>query len=471
MTDHPPSPAGSPPGQPPPPGSPAEPRWSSPELRQAGSTPLSDLEERIVELARASRDELVALITELVALDTTARDPGDPARDEARLQAVLGARLRALGAEIDLWEPPPTGSGNRFVPDGLDFRGRPQLAARLAGGGGGRSLLLNGHIDVVPPGPREDWSSDPWTVVERDGALYGRGVNDMKGGLASQLFALELLARAGVRLRGDVVYCANTDEESSGAGSLACVEHGVQADGGLCGEPTGFDAWVTCRGTVMPTITVEGRAGHAEMPQPDWRAGGAVNAIEKATIVLGAAEALRARWRERPDKRHWCLAPPDIVPTLIEGGVWMVTYPPRCQVTFDVQYLPSDVDAEGTGRSVEAELKDWIDAAAAQDDWLREHPLRWAWMEDIVPAELPPDHPLVGLTLDTAAALGRKGRPWGLDSWHDAAHFTRLGHTPTFSFGPDGFDTGHAADERVSVDALVDHCAAVALVALRWCGV
>ena len=425
----------------------------------------------MVERVREARDELVDLVAELVAFDTTAREPGEPPRDEARLQAALAARLRALGAEVDLWEPEPTGTGNRFVPDGLDFKGRPQLAARLAGAGGGRSLLLNGHIDVVPPGPLEDWSSDPWTVVERDGALYGRGVNDMKGGLAAQLLALDILARAGVRLAGDVVFCANTDEESSGAGSLACVQHGVRADAGISGEPTGFDAWVCCRGTLTPVVTVEGRAGHAEMPQPHWRQGGAVNAIEKTSIVLAAAERLRAHWRTRPDKRHWCLAAPDIVPTLIEGGVWMVTYPPRCTVTFDVQYLPGDVDAEGTGRAVEAELRDWLDGAAESDDWLREHPLRWSWMEDIVPAEVPGDHPLVGIALDIGADLGRTGRVCGLDSWHDAAHFTRLGGTPTFSFGPDGFDSGHAENERVSVEALVDHCAAVALIALRWCGV
>ena len=186
----------------------------------------------------------------------------------------------------------------------------------------------------------------------------------MKGGLASLLFALETLHRAGVRLRGDVVYCANTDEESSGAGSLACVNHGVRADAGICGEPTGFDAWVCCRGTVMPVITVEGRAGHAEMPQPHWREGGAVNAIEKAKIVLDAIEALRAEWRGRADKKHWCLAPGDIVPTVIAGGVWTVTYPPHCAITCDIQYLPANVDAEGTAKAVEAEVKDWIDAAA-----------------------------------------------------------------------------------------------------------
>ena len=119
------------------------------------------LEEQVVADVRARRDELCDLVARLVAFDTTAREPGDPPRDEAALQALLAGRLAALGAGVDLWEPEPTGKGNRFVPDDLDFVGRPQLAATLAGAGGGRSLLLNGHIDAVDVEPRDQWSSDP----------------------------------------------------------------------------------------------------------------------------------------------------------------------------------------------------------------------------------------------------------------------------------------------------------------------
>ena len=432
--------------------------------------PRRRLEEDVAERVRDGRDELVGLVAELVACDTTARSHKDPPRDEAQLQGILAARLKALGANVDLWEPEPTGQGNRFVPDDLDFGGRPQLAARLAGTGTGRSLLLNGHIDAVTPGPLESWASDPFRAQVRDGVLYGRGVNDMKGGLAALLFALECLARAGVRLRGDVVYCANTDEESSGAGSLACIAHGVRADAGICAEPTGFDAWVTCRGTVCPIITVPGRAGHAEIPHPHWSEGGAVNAIEKAQVVLDAIKALREEWRGRADKRHPLLSPGDIVPTLIDGGVWVVTYPPSCTITCDAQYMPGDVDEEGTGKAVEREIMAWIDAAAAADPWLREHPLQWGWMEDVVPGEMPADHALVELALATGAQLGRRGRVAGLDSWHDAAHFSRSG-TPTFSYGTDGAETAHAVDESVPIDDLVDHCAIVALAAMRWCGV
>ena len=430
----------------------------------------SALEERIVQSVRDAKDQLVGLAAELVACDTTARLPGDPARDEEKLQRLLAARLETLGAETDLWEPEPTGAGDRFVPAGLDFVGRPQLVATLRGSGGGRSILLNGHIDAVDVEPREQWLSDPFVLTERDGYLFGRGANDMKGGVAGLMIALETLRRQGVRPAGDVVFCTVTDEESSGAGGRAAAAHGGRADAGIAAEATDFDAWVSCRGTVTPTITVAGRAGHAEMTQPDWRDGGAVNAIEKLMPLLAGIQALREEWRGRPDHRHPLLAPGDIVPTIVQGGTWIVTYPASCDLTCDITYLPAHVDADGTGKAVEAEVTDRLTAAVAGDAWFAEHPLRFTWSDDVVPAEMPTDHPLVTTALGCARAVGRTGKPAGLDSWHDAATFTAAG-TPTFSFGPDGIGSAHAVDEHVTIDGLLDFTAAIALTAMRWCGV
>ena len=116
-------------------------------------------------------------------------------------------------------------------------------------------------------------------------------------------------------------------------------------------------------------------------------------------------------------------------------------------------------------------MQERIERAVAADPWFAEHPLRWFWDGDVVPGEIPADHPLVALTLSTAADLGRGGgRPGGFDSWHDAATFTR-GGTPTFSFGPGGAESAHAVDEWTPVDDLVDVAAIVAVTAMRWCGV
>jgi acetylornithine deacetylase len=431
----------------------------------------SALEEKVVATVRDARDELIGLTAELVACDTTARTVGMPARDEEKLQRILERRLLALGAETDLWEPEPTGTGNRHVPDDLDFRGRPQLAAHLRGAGGGRSLLLNGHIDAVDVEPREKWTDEPFKLARRDGRLYARGVGDMKGGVAALVVALEALARAGIRLAGDVVFCTNTDEESSGAGGFACVARGVKAAAGICAEPTGFDAWVACRGTLTPFVTVEGRPGHAEVRQPHWREGGAVNAIEKAVPIIQAAQRLRDEWRARPDQQHPLLSPGDIVPTIISGGTWEVTYPASCTICFDSTYLPGQLDEEGTGKAVEAEIRRAFEAAAATDPWFDEHPPAFKWQSDVVPAEMPADHPLVVATLEAGAGLGKPGKPGGLDSWHDAATYTLRGGTPTFSYGADGIATAHTIDEWIVEDDLVDAAAVYALAAMRWCGV
>ena len=228
----------------------------------------SPLEERVVATVKEGRDEIVGIVSDLVAFDTTAREAEDPPHDEEALQRYLKARLEAVGAQTDLWEPPATLKDGRHVPSEMSFTGRPQLAARLRGTGGGRSLLLNGHIDAVSAEPRKLWATDPFHAVERDGRLYGRGTCDMKGGIAGMVYALEVLHRLGVKLAGDAVFCTVTDEESSGAGGMAAVARGVKADAGICAEPTGFDAWVACRGSLTPVVTVEGRAGHAEMVQP-----------------------------------------------------------------------------------------------------------------------------------------------------------------------------------------------------------
>jgi acetylornithine deacetylase len=336
--------------------------------------------------------------------------------------------------------------------------------------GGGRSLLLNGHVDVVTAEPADRWTSDPRRAEVRDGRLYGRGACDMKGGVACMVLAAEVLARLGVRLRGDLLVHTVTDEESSGAGGIAAVRHGVRADAGIVPEPTAFEVWVACRGSLTPTITVEGRPGHAEIEQRHWRAGGAVNAIEKAAPILEAMARLRDEWRTRPDKQHPYLAPGTAVPVRISGGEWHVSYPAACRLTVEVMYLPGDADADGWGTRVQREVADWVAAAAQADPWLREHPPVVSWAEDVPPAEVPADHPLVAVLQAASGEVGEPAALGGLDSWFDAATYTRFGGTPCVGFGPRSIDWAHTIDEYVPVDDLVRCAQALAVTAMRWCG-
>jgi len=434
-------------------------------------------EQRVLSAIAERADDLVALAAELIRFDTTTRgEPGEPARDEEPLQARLAAILEAAGAEVELWEPAP-GELDRWprqVPEGLTFAGRPQLLARFAGTGGDRSLLFNGHIDVVSAEPRERWVSDPFAPEVRDGRLYGRGACDMKGGVAAMVIAAETLAAEGALPGGELLVNTATDEEWNGAGSLAAVAHGVAADAGVIPEATDFEPWIACRGVVNPTITVRGRPGHAEMPQPDWREGGAVNAIEKAVVVLESVRELRERWAQEGSK-HPLLVPGELIPTVIEGGEWWVNYPASCAIVVDVTYLPQQGDPDGGwAAGLERRIEEWVDAAACRDPWLAANPPRFEWGTNLAPAEIEPDHPIVACALAAGAAAGRPGAVAALQGWHDAATFTRFG-TPTISYGPsglanDGETMAHAIDEYVPVADLVATAQALALVAMRWSG-
>ena len=300
----------------------------------------------------------------------------------------------------------------------------------------------------------------------------------MKGGIAAMAFAAEVLSSLGVRLAGDLVVATNTDEESSGAGGSALVRRGLRADAGIVTEPTDFRVWVACRGSEYGVVRVPGRPGHAEVRHPDWRAGGAVNAIEKAGVVLEAIAGLRERWAADERWRHPHVSAPSLLPTVVQGGEWPVTYPSSCALTIAVMYVPAQADSEGWGSAVRREVEQWIVARCAErDDWLAEHPpvFDW-WPNGVMPMEIDPSVPVVETMLDASADVGRRRRLGGLDSWYDGATFTHLAGIPSVGFGPPGFDpdgatVAHTIDEYVPVDGLVGCAQALAVAAMRFCAV
>jgi acetylornithine deacetylase len=441
----------------------------------AVTTTQSDTREAVVLHAiDEHRDDLVSLASDLIAFDTTARRFDEPPRQEAALQSFVARRLEAIGAEVDLWEPAPEDlAAHPQVPTGLPFEGRPQLIARLSGESNARSLLFNGHIDVVPADPVGRWTSDPFAPEVRNDRLYGRGAVDMKGGVAAMVFALEILAGLGIRTPQAILVNTVTDEESCGAGTLASLAHGLRATAAVVPEPSNLAVVTACRGILNLTVTVSGRSGHATMRQPDWRAGGAVNAIDKAAIVLVALERLAQDWSRRPDLRHELLPPPIILPTLINGGEWKVSYPAACTIFFDIAYVPAQVDADGGGAAVRQEVSQWISDGVRHDPWLAANPPTLEWGLDMPPGEVAPDDDIVRCLRDVSEATCGRSTLGGLDSWHDTASLIRVGRMSAVDFGPATTDaTGrplmHAVDEHVTIDDLVATAQVLALTALRY---
>ncbi|MDX6599915.1 MAG: acetylornithine deacetylase [Gaiellales bacterium] len=431
---------------------------------------LSPQERRVVDAVAARRGALVALTSELVAFDTVTYTAGSPPRQERALQEHLAGLLRAHGADVVLHEPEAASlRPHPMVPEELTFDGRPQLVARFRGSGGGRTLLLNGHVDVVDVEPRGDWTQpDPFSAVIRDGRLYGRGACDMKGGVASMVVAACTLAELGVPLAGDLIVNTVTEEESTGAGGLFAARL-LEADGAIVPEPSGLVVWVACRGSLLPRIAVRGRAGHAGIHQLSPEQGGAVNAIEKMALVLDAVRRLREHWAERP--RHPYLSPGDCVPTIVAGGEWLVSYPAVCTLECHIEYLPDRADERGYGSLVEREFTDWIADAAAADPWLREHPPEIVWgVGGVPPSEVPADDPIVQTLLTAGGDLGQLQQLGGLDNWHDGATLTVEAGIPAVCFGPGDVHRAHTADEYVPIDDLVACAQRIALAAMRFCG-
>ena len=433
---------------------------------------LTEREHAVAERIAEREDELISLVSDLIAFDTTARAaPDEAARDERALQEYLAHQLTSAGAECDVWEPRSEDVA------GKDRPGRPRLR---------RPSPACGDLPVrwkrPQPSPQRahrrglaratrGLDDRPVRADLRDGLLNGRGACDMKGGIGCMVLATEVLSQVGVRLAGDLVVCTVTDEESMGTGGLDAVAHGVRADAGIVLEPSGHEVCIACRGTVIPTITVVGRTGHAGIPHPHWSEGGPVNAIEKAEIVLDAMRQLQDEWRARPDQRHPLLSPGDIVPCAIAGGEWAVSYPATCAVTYHIGYLPTFADADGWGGRIEREVTEWVHRAPRDDPWLAENLPTIEWAPEVPSAEVAAQAPVVSTLLGAARDAGLATRIAGFDNWHDGATFTRLGGTPCIAFGPHGLEHAHTVDERVSTDSLVGCAQAVAVAAMRFCGV
>jgi acetylornithine deacetylase len=420
-------------------------------------------------------DDLVELVRSLVRFDTTSVDlsPESAQRtnEERPLQEYVAERLRAIGAEVDQWEPDASAfSDHPMMPPWHHWEGRPLTVGVLRGAGEGRSLLINGHIDVVSAGEEERWTSPPFAAGVRDGRIYGRGACDMKGGIGAALFALEALRACEVELAGDVIFETVPDEETCAMGTIAAIARGYRADAGLVPEPTRFNLWIATRGLLHGTLSVPGRSAHAEMNQPPWREGGGVNAIQKTMPLLAALDELSAEWGSRDDKQHPLLGVPAVHPTMIRGGVFISNVPERCDVALNTTYLPANADERGFGSAPRGEIERAVATAAGRDDWLAANGPTWSWYTDYPPSEIDPDTPIVDVVVDAARELAVDAAPEGIDTTYDGALLSRFAATPSPAFGPGDLSRAHAPDEWIGIDELVLGARLYARAIAAWCG-
>ena len=410
--------------------------------------------ERVHAEIERREAELVATVAELV------RRPS-PLGAEAAAQARVAAHLRDSGLGVDVWESDESlkllpGAGDPGVP----FAGRPNVAGTLAGTGQGRSLILQGHIDVVSPEPVEDWAYDPWGATIVGDRMYGRGAYDMKCGIAIIAFVPRVLRDLGVDLRGDLIVQSVIEEECSGNGALDASRR-YRADAAVVAESVNGDFVHAHVGVMWFKVAIEGKASHAA------RAPEGVNAISKAIPVIQALEELDRRLNQ---ERHPAFAdaahPVGVNVGVIQGGDWPSTLAGRCELRCRMGVYPG-----WTVEQMRAAIAAALGDAADRDDWLRRHPPVVTYYGHHSAGSLVSvDEPFVRCLGDWHRRVNKKPMRIRADMGTLDMRYYNAAGIPAGCYGAAGANA-HAADEWLDLTSLVPTAKVLAGFALDWCGV
>lgn len=416
---------------------------------------MNPIEQRV--LNAIDMDALLHYLCELVAVRSVTGQ-------ENRAQQHVAEQMSRIDLDVDLWEV-----------DLEKVRAHPAYSAEvershslgvvgsMGHDRGGRSLILNGHVDVVPVADEANWMTPPWQGTIRDGRVYGRGSLDMKGGLCCALFAAQAIRDAGVQLQGRLLIESVVGEEDGGMGTLAAILRGYRADGAIVMEPTELMVAPAQAGALNFRITVPGRAAHGAMRDEG------VSAIEKFILLYQALMDLeRERNQSNQDPRFAAYALPyPICVGTIQAGIWASTVAESC--TFAGRYGVA-VDEEIA--SARRRLENRVAQIAQADPWLREHPplVTW-WGGQFAPAGIPEDDPIVQ-TLSAAYSdlTGKSPTLQGMPYGADMRLLVYEGQTPTLLFGPGDIRNAHRPNEYVPIADLEFVTRSLALTALRFCG-
>lgn len=392
---------------------------------------------------------------------------------EKNCQKVVCKKLSELGFSVDMWEPDVNVLSkykNRagYHPE-RDYKDRPSLCGVLKGTDPtkGRSLMLLGHIDTVIEG--SGWTKKAFDASIEDGIMYGRGSVDQKGGIAAMISAVEVLNRMGCKINGDVLVSTFCDEEAGGMGIMSVMDKGYRADAAIMTEPTNLLMAPMCRGILWGKLTVEGRSGHIEMYQGDFRTGGAVDAIDKAMLYIDAFRRLNDDWRIT--RTHPLLPNPcQIFVAQFNAGEFPTSFANKAEIIFNAQYRPCDRDENLLGGKVKQEILDLINNVAMTDPWLKEHVPHVEWLMDADCAETSADHEFVKCMSNAAAEAGFTGEVGGLGFHTDMGWPVNSG-IPVINYGPGRPEVSHRSDEGLPVEDYFTSIKVMASTIVDWCGI
>jgi acetylornithine deacetylase len=400
------------------------------------------------------REQMLADLAGLIAIPSLGGN-------ETPAQEWMARALRELGLDVDRWEI-DVPAVSRHPACSMEVPRESALGVvGTLGDGDGPTLILNGHVDVVPIGDRSQWSSDPWTAVIRDGRVVGRGACDMKGGLAAALAALRALVAGRVVLDGRVALHSVVAEEDGGAGTLATILRGDRGDGAIS-EPTTLILAPAHAGALTFRITVPGVSAHGCVREEGVSAIETFRPVHDALLRLEAER--NARLRQPLFDRYQL--PFALSIGRINAGDWPSSVPDLliCEGRYGI--APGE-DPAAAERAFEAAVADAADGHA----FLRDHRPRVAWWGgQFLPAHTPDTAAIVGATRDAITeVIGTPPRVEGMTYGADMRLLVNEAQVPTVLFGAGDVRRAHRPDESVPIDELLIVARVLALTAIRFC--
>jgi acetylornithine deacetylase len=328
----------------------------------------------------------------------------------------------------------------------------------------GRSLILQGHVDVVPAGPAEMWTHPPFDPVVRDGFLYGRGANDMKQGVSSMVFAMDALRTAGLAPTADVYVQTVTEEECTGNGALSTLARGYRAEACLIPEPTANILSRASVGVMWFRLRVRGVPVHVATAQTGS------NAIMSAYVLIQALYGLTARINERAKTHEWYREVEDPVkfnPGVIRGGDWGSSTPAWCEVDCRIGLLPGT-----TLEEARAEVLRTVAEAAGADNFLANNPPEVIWNGFQADAHVlqPGSEAEDALGRAHEQILGSKMPARLSTAVNDTRFYDLYYGVKALCYGPGG-EGSHGFDERADLATLKRTTLVIATFIADWCGV
>jgi len=421
--------------------------------------PASELVGRIGQAVEAAREATIRLHQSFVRAASVTGAEGP-------MSACAADAFRARGLDVDTWAA--TADEMRgyleHVGEQPGYEGRLNVVGKRKGTGGGRSILLNAHIDTVPEGDHSLWTQPPYAANLVDGRVYGRGSCDMKGGLTTHLAALAALDACGIRLKGDVTVAATVGEEDGGIGALSTVLRGYRADAALVTEPTELALVTACEGSLVFRLTITGRSAHAATRDEG------VSALEKFLPIyaeLMAFEQERNATLRHPLYDFFANKVPVNV-GVVRAGNWASTVPETLEAEIRVGFLPGE-ELEAFKRLV----TDRIMAVASRDPWLRDHlPVITYFGGQFIAAETPSGSAICSVIRSAHTGVTGRHLPTEAATYGaDMRHFIAFGGMPCVMYGAGDIKLAHGPDEYIEVEELLTAVKVVAVTLAEWCGV